>query len=494
MCVEKARCHLPCGASGGFLAQFTQALAVSAFGAVALGCNDQPTEPVPPDITSASALPVAGVPGWQLADTARVRVIDGAGNPVAGVDVTWEVRVGGGSVEVLGATSDADGLSAAVWTRGAATGANQLRATIAGADPVDFVVEGTAFRADRLAADGIMGCGRASGALWCWGPGFWANTAPPSVAPPRPPDSPVIDPDLSPGLVDASHGFVDLAVAGPVVCGLDPQQAIWCTTGPDHAFVEVAGLPPARQVIGTLESYHSPNSYSRFCALAASDSTAWCWRTDAVPSQIAGSPAFASLYASRGDRYSAITVLYDEYRACGLLVDSTAVCWGVGPPGDGSISGALDHLVAVSGGNHFAELMVGDRFSCGRESGGAVLCWGGKDFEALTLELVPTGATLLAVYFDRAQAVRISAATASCLGAVAPAMPPPTGIPSPGIAAFAYNSQTCARLPDGQVYCSSEFDNGAGPLYGYTFYYPVQPVREIPLTTQRRIIVDRKAE
>lgn len=232
MCVEKARCHLPCGASGGFLAQFTQALAVSAFGAVALGCNDQPTEPVPPDITSASALPVAGVPGWQLADTARVRVIDGAGNPVAGVDVTWEVRVGGGSVEVLGATSDADGLSAAVWTRGAATGANQLRATIAGADPVDFVVEGTAFRADRLAADGIMGCGRASGALWCWGPGFWANTAPPSVAPPRPPDSPVIDPDLSPGLVDASHGFVDLAVAGPVVCGLDPQQAIWCTTGP----------------------------------------------------------------------------------------------------------------------------------------------------------------------------------------------------------------------------------------------------------------------
>lgn len=455
----------------------------SATALAALACNDPPTEPVPPGLASGSTLPIAGVPGWQLADTASVRVVDDAGHPVPGIEVTWEVRLGGGAVEVLNAVSDADGISAALWTLGGAAGANQLRAGISDAEPIDFEVEGTAFRADRLAADGTMGCGLVGSAVWCWGQGFWANTPPPSVAPPWEPGTPMIDANLSPGLLDDSHGFVDLAVAGPVVCGLDPQQAVWCTTGANHALEQVVGLPPARQLAGNIEAFHIGNAHSRFCALAAADSTAWCWRTDSVPSMVAGSPAFASLYASRGEPFTPAPVLYSEYRACGLLADSTAVCWGIGPPGDGSISGALGSLVPVSGGNRFVELMVGDRFSCGREPAGDVYCWGGRNFEALVPEVVTTGATLLAGFWDRAQAVRNAAATAAWMGAVAPAMPPPTGVPSPGFAAFASNSQTCARLPDGQVYCSSELTNG-GVLYGYSYYYPVQPVRMEPLTAR----------
>jgi hypothetical protein len=457
---------------------------IACAGAVlALACNEQPTAPGPTAMVPAAALPTEGVPGWQLADTPKVIFLDDAGQPVSGVEVTWTVREGGGSVTPVNTVTHADGVSAAVWTLGPVAGSNQLRASTVLGDTVDFHVAGTAFRADKLASDGTMGCGLVGGALWCWGPGFWANTAPPSIGPPRPPDTPFIDPDLSPGLVDDTHGFVDLAVAGSVLCGLDPHQSVWCTTGPAHQLVEVAGLPPARQVVGTIESYHFPNSYSRFCALASADSTAWCWRTDSLPSMIVGSPAFSSLYASRGDRFSAFVVLYNEYRACGLLADSAAVCWGVGPPGDGSVSGALDTLVGVSGGYRFAELMVGDRFSCGREAAGSVYCWGGRNFEAKTPELVTTGAKLLTGYYDRAQAVRIAAPTALWMGAVAPAMQAPTGIPSPGVASFAYNSQTCARRSDGQVYCSSELDNGQGPLYSYTFYYPVQPVRTLPLTS-----------
>ncbi|MEZ4414048.1 MAG: hypothetical protein R2910_13750, partial [Gemmatimonadales bacterium] len=111
------------------MTRFIRVSLVSAVGAFSLACNDQPTESVPPVIASATTLPTEAVPGWQLADTAKVILLDDAGQPVSGVEVTWSVREGGGSVTPVNTVTDAAGVSAAVWTLGPVAGVNQLRAS-----------------------------------------------------------------------------------------------------------------------------------------------------------------------------------------------------------------------------------------------------------------------------------------------------------------------------------------------------------------------------
>ncbi len=75
-----------------------------------------------------------------------VSVRDGAGNPVAGVSVSFAVASGGGSIGAALATTDAQGLaSGGAWTLGAAAGPNTLTATVSGlaGSPATFTATGT---------------------------------------------------------------------------------------------------------------------------------------------------------------------------------------------------------------------------------------------------------------------------------------------------------------------------------------------------------------
>ncbi len=122
-------------------------------------CNDQPTEPGPPELVVVQAPSTVGAPGWELIDTLIVRAVDASGSPRAGVKVTWTVRQGGGSIAPTAETTDADGYAKAVWTLGSTSGVNKARAnTLAGAQ-ADFESTGEAFRADRLVSGWGIGCG-----------------------------------------------------------------------------------------------------------------------------------------------------------------------------------------------------------------------------------------------------------------------------------------------------------------------------------------------
>ena len=76
--------------------------------------------------------------GMEAGEPVRVRVTAQSGGSLAGVTVTFEVTVGGGSVPSSTAITDANGIaSPGRWTMGA-PGPQELRASVPGLDPVVF--------------------------------------------------------------------------------------------------------------------------------------------------------------------------------------------------------------------------------------------------------------------------------------------------------------------------------------------------------------------
>ncbi len=435
--------------------------------ALLMACNNPPTGELPSaELVVVQAAPSAGVPGWVLLDTLKVRLLDQAGNPRPGTTLTWVVTKGQGSVAEINAITDADGISAALWTLGDGSGLNELRVRTPDDAFVTFQTVGEAFRVDRLASGWGIGCGLVVGSLWCWGDTFWVRTSPPSNR------------DLfgwlnlSPGLVDDTHDFIDVAVSGTSVCGLDRQQAVWCASRDAPQVATVSGLPPIRRVVGAGFA-----SLLRYCALAVSDSTPWCWQRDTAVGQVPGSPAFADLWMESNWPGFGFT-------ACGLRVDSTAACWGVGPLGEGSTA-ASDTPVSVSGDHRFVELAVGAGFACGRKTAGEVWCWG-KDYHVGTLPsddildptLTTTGAYRISAGFRWAQ--KLSAGPmVRWEGAGFDPVSSPTGLSQLPVVGFAINDLLCLHLVDRQVYCYSEmFDRSSVPREDE--YVPVQPVRRFP--------------
>ncbi|HET9294321.1 MAG TPA: hypothetical protein VFO06_08515 [Gemmatimonadales bacterium] len=426
---------------------------------------------MPPTLVVVQAPSPVGAPGWALIDTLKVRAQDEGGIPRPGIPLTWTVREGGGSIAPIADTTDAEGLAAAVWTLGPQAGANGVRASATEDAFVDFQATGAAFRVDRLASSEAMGCGIVDGGIFCWGDEFWENTAP------------VSDRQLfgwtnsSPGLVDDSREFIDLAVGSTSVCGLDDQHAVWCANANFPQVMHLDGLPPIRGIV-------SAGLTSAYCAMAESDSTAWCWQMGGVPAQVPGSPAFTVLSLEGGGYFSeGITV-------CGLRADSAAACWGKGPLGDGT-ENPSDTPVSVAGGHRFVQLAVGEGFACGRTADGSVWCWGNDwaneqelPTPILTPALAVTGASRIASGWNYAQLLSVISGIGRWQGAGFEGPEPLFGLEDLPIDRFANDDVFCVQLADDQVYCHDEMFNSSTGVY-YYYYSPIQPIRPAPEASSR---------
>jgi adhesin/invasin len=116
--------------------------------ALSAGCGDISTSFQATALPGAAVRIVAvGAPVTAVAAGAvlhvQALVTDASGNPAAGSRVSWTVRGGKGTVQVVGEAADASGLSSANWTLGKRAQRNSLRATLAVAPEIsaDFVVD-----------------------------------------------------------------------------------------------------------------------------------------------------------------------------------------------------------------------------------------------------------------------------------------------------------------------------------------------------------------
>ena len=105
------------------------------------GCGDSTDEgPDPVAIDLLDGDGQDGSAGAALAAPLRVVVTDELGDPVSGVEVTWSVTAGGGSITPESST-DASGIAQAAFTLGPANGEHRAAAAVAGlaGSPVEFI-------------------------------------------------------------------------------------------------------------------------------------------------------------------------------------------------------------------------------------------------------------------------------------------------------------------------------------------------------------------
>lgn len=137
---------------------------------------------------------------------------------------------------------------------------------------------------------------------------------------------------------------------------------------PQQSFTPVEGGPWAAISAGTRYT----------CAVAAADSTGWCWGrgkegqlgtgslTDVpVPQRVSGDLQFLEIAAGKTS-------------TCGLSVSRAAWCWGRGREGQLGNGAVTDSPVPVEvqGGRQYVHVEVGAQHACGLGVDSTVACWG----------------------------------------------------------------------------------------------------------------------
>ena len=117
-----------------------------AVGALLAGCNkSDPTDPtIPAKMVMVDGQPQTGAAGAVAVAPLRVQVLNLAGDPVAGVAVTWAVTSGGGSLSQTTSQTSSEGIPAVTFTYGD-PGEQTITATIPGlsGSPQTFTLTAT---------------------------------------------------------------------------------------------------------------------------------------------------------------------------------------------------------------------------------------------------------------------------------------------------------------------------------------------------------------
>lgn len=118
-----------------------------ALAAAVAGCNkSDPADPtIPAKMVLVDGQPQTGQSGTAAVAPLRVKVTNLAGDPVAGITVTWAVAAGGGAVSNATTETSSEGIASVTFTYGQ-VGEQTITATIPGlsGSPQTFTLTATA--------------------------------------------------------------------------------------------------------------------------------------------------------------------------------------------------------------------------------------------------------------------------------------------------------------------------------------------------------------
>ncbi|HKP31038.1 MAG TPA: Ig-like domain-containing protein [Gemmatimonadales bacterium] len=351
-----------------------------------------------------------------------VKVTDGSGNPVVGVQVTFTVTSGGGSVIAADPVTSAQGIATVgAWTMGKTIGQNTLSAAVEGlATPVLFqatavvgppaeltVLSGDGQTATILSAVAIAPSVKVADAFGNLITGLAVTFTPADGG--TAVGSAISDAEGISRLTAWRLGYVPGATTltastpnGPQVVlnatavhlpviAITPGGAHSCAIGADHQARCWGDNSVGQMGVGGIVSQdsvpHVVNSAITFDSIVTglghscglnSAGAAWCWgintngelgnggsSASAVPAPVAGGLVFKQISASAS-------------HTCAIDLNGKAYCWGSGANGrlgDGQQTTRRTPS-AVGGGHVFSRISAGGAHTCGLRTDGAILCWG----------------------------------------------------------------------------------------------------------------------
>jgi alpha-tubulin suppressor-like RCC1 family protein len=397
-----------------------------------MGCDRDaagPTAP-PPLLEIVSGDGQEGAAGLAAPVDPTVRVTSRAGQPLADVEVVWQVIEGGGMVDAVHVLTDMAGRASVRWTLGDDVGAQLLYVTAGGAPGVTFQAQAGLYFSSVSAGWRHTCALDPRGRAWCWGHNGWGQlgsgtrtgSSESRAVAGRHPFMRVYAGMLhSCGLTEAGdaycwgdngygqlgdgttrnsavpsgvaggHRFSSLALGYVHTCGVSADGELYCwggdmhrQTGVDGAGTCAAGglnepcfrepvrvaLPGAAAAVAAAETHT--------CA-ANAEQRVYCWgRNDwgQLGTGSFGGSASAPAEVVAGVRLQQLSAWGRS--TCGVDEAGSAWCWGQNAGGKLGINSManVDRPTRVASGEVFVEVAVGDNHGCGRAADGAVYCWG----------------------------------------------------------------------------------------------------------------------
>lgn len=309
--------------------------------------------------------------GTDLSVAPAVLVTDGAGNPVAGVAVTFAVTGGGGTIQGGTASTGSNGIAASSkWTLGPTVGTNTVKASSGGLE-VSFTATATVGPAARLV---VIGGNNRTGIVAA------PLDSAPAVKVLDAFDNPV--PGVTVSFAVASGGGSMIGPTPVTDAAGVARVGAWTlgyVGGANTATASRAGTPSvtftATGLDYKVDVIEAGDDHS--CAIVAGGA-AYCWGLNATGQIGDGGGTDDSLPTKvlGGLTFTAISSGSDN--TCGLVGSGEAYCWGdnaAGQLGDGTATSSAVP-VKVLGGHLFASIEVGQAHVCALTPAGEAYCWG----------------------------------------------------------------------------------------------------------------------